>query len=112
MPAEPHAPSLPARCGMALVKVYQWTLSPLLHTFFPGQGCRYEPTCSHYAWQSLRRFGLLRGGWLAARRLLSCHPWGGEGHDPVPETWPGWLTSRRRWLRKGRSDSSPCHFHG
>ena len=46
--------------------------------------CRYQPSCSAYAITALRRYGALRGGWLAAKRLLRCHPWGGSGHDPVP----------------------------
>ena len=46
--------------------------------------CRFQPSCSAYAITALRRYGALRGGWLAARRLLRCHPWGGSGYDPVP----------------------------
>jgi putative membrane protein insertion efficiency factor len=46
--------------------------------------CRFQPSCSAYAITALRRYGALRGGWLAARRLLRCHPWGGSGPDPVP----------------------------
>ena len=46
--------------------------------------CRYQPSCSAYAITALRRYGALRGSWLAAKRLLRCHPWGGSGPDPVP----------------------------
>jgi putative membrane protein insertion efficiency factor len=46
--------------------------------------CRYRPSCSTYAIEALERYGALRGSWLAARRLLRCHPWGGCGDDPVP----------------------------
>jgi uncharacterized protein len=46
--------------------------------------CRYQPSCSAYAITALQRYGALRGSWLAARRLLRCHPWGGSGADPVP----------------------------
>ena len=46
--------------------------------------CRYVPSCSAYAVTALRRYGALKGGWLAAKRLARCHPWGGCGHDPVP----------------------------
>jgi hypothetical protein len=46
--------------------------------------CRFQPSCSAYAITALRRYGALRGGFLAAKRLLRCHPWGGSGYDPVP----------------------------
>jgi putative membrane protein insertion efficiency factor len=68
-----------ARLLIALVRVYQLTLSPLI-----GPVCRYTPSCSHYACEALATHGALKGGWLAGRRLLRCHPWGGHGHDPVP----------------------------
>ena len=46
--------------------------------------CRYTPTCSEYAIQALRKYGPFKGLWLAVKRILSCHPWGGSGYDPVP----------------------------
>jgi putative membrane protein insertion efficiency factor len=61
------------------IHAYRWTLSPLL-----GPRCRYAPSCSAYALEALARHGALRGGWLALRRVLRCHPWGGSGYDPVP----------------------------
>lgn len=73
------SPTLGARVGVMLVRLYQGTLGP-----FMGGHCRYQPTCSQYAIDALRSHGLLRGCWLAARRVLRCHPWGGMGHDPVP----------------------------
>lgn len=65
---------------LLLIKIYQWIISPLLG---PNK-CRYQPTCSHYAIEALQKHGLFKGGFLAAKRILSCHPWGGHGYDPVP----------------------------
>jgi putative membrane protein insertion efficiency factor len=64
---------------IALIKMYQYSISPLL-----GPKCRYTPSCSRYAVEALQKHGLFKGGWLAAKRVLSCHPWGGSGYDPVP----------------------------
>ena len=61
------------------VKIYQWTISPMLPA-----SCRYEPTCSSYAIEALRVHGPIKGLFMGTRRILSCHPWGGHGHDPVP----------------------------
>ncbi len=68
-----------ARLLIGLVRMYQYGLSPLL----PG-ACRYTPTCSEYGVQALQRYGAMRGGWLTLKRILSCNPLGGHGHDPVP----------------------------
>ena len=68
-----------ARGLVLLIRVYQQAVSPYL-----PPSCRYTPTCSEYAVEALRRYGAGRGSWLALRRLLRCHPWGGTGHDPVP----------------------------
>lgn len=65
------------------VRLYKWILSPILNTFF-GPSCRYEPTCSTYMIQAIQEWGPLRGGWLGLKRIASCNPWGGHGHDPVP----------------------------
>lgn len=67
-----------AKLLIALVRVYQLTLSPFL-----GGSCRFLPTCSNYAIEALRTHGAWRGSLLAARRLLSCHPLGRSGFDPV-----------------------------
>jgi putative membrane protein insertion efficiency factor len=75
-----HAATAVQRTLIFAIKVYRLTLSPFL-----GRQCRYEPTCSVYAEQALRRFGVRRGAWLAVKRLGRCHPWGGSGYDPVPE---------------------------
>jgi putative membrane protein insertion efficiency factor len=70
-----------ARVIIAPIRFYQLNISPMrLPT------CRYAPTCSEYAVEALRLHGGVRGGWLAIRRLLRCHPWHRGGHDPVPET--------------------------
>lgn len=63
------------------VRFYRLFISPFL-----GSNCRYQPTCSAYALEALERHGAMRGGWLALRRIGRCHPWGGHGHDPVPQT--------------------------
>ena len=64
---------------VVLVKFYQNCISP-----FTPPSCRYTPTCSEYALQALRKYGPFKGGWLALKRILRCHPWGGHGYDPVP----------------------------
>lgn len=61
------------------IKVYQKLISPIL-----GPTCRYHPTCSHYAVEAIRTWGVFKGTWLAAKRIASCNPWGGSGYDPVP----------------------------
>jgi uncharacterized protein len=68
-----------ARFLILLARGWQFGPSRLL-----PPSCRFEPTCSAYAIAALSRYGALRGSWLAARRLLRCHPWGGSGYDPVP----------------------------
>jgi putative membrane protein insertion efficiency factor len=62
-----------------LLRIYQLTLAPIM-----GPACRYEPSCSAYAATAIQRYGVMRGSWLALRRLLRCHPLGGCGLDPVP----------------------------
>lgn len=62
-----------------LIRFYQAAISP-----YTPPSCRYTPTCSAYAIEAVERFGVVRGGWLFVRRFARCHPWGGEGYDPVP----------------------------
>jgi putative membrane protein insertion efficiency factor len=72
------------------VRLYRWTLSPALAFIFgPLARCRFTPSCSQYALDALRTHGALAGGWLAAKRVCRCHPWGGCGHDPVPPVVDG-----------------------
>ncbi len=68
---------------IALIRFYQLFVSPLL-----GNHCRFYPSCSQYAREAIKQYGVLRGGWLAIRRLLRCHPWHPGGVDPVPEPSP------------------------
>lgn len=83
------ASGLPARALRLPVHVWRAAFSP----WFPAS-CRFEPTCSAYALEALKRRGALRGGWLALRRLARCHPWGGFGYDPVPGA-PGSAAAER-----------------
>jgi putative membrane protein insertion efficiency factor len=64
---------------IVLIKTYQLLISPL----FPPS-CRFTPTCSHYTLEALKKYGILKGGWLGFKRIIRCHPWGGSGYDPVP----------------------------
>lgn len=63
-----------------LIRFYQGAISP-----FTPATCRYQPTCSSYSIEALQKHGIIYGGWLAIKRIASCHPWGGSGFDPVPE---------------------------
>jgi putative membrane protein insertion efficiency factor len=78
-----------ARAGMAglllqgPIRAYQLLISPLL-----PPSCRFLPTCSDYAFEAVGRYGICRGLALMVWRLARCHPWGGSGYDPVPETFP------------------------
>jgi hypothetical protein len=64
---------------VGLIRLYQLVISPHM-----AGACRHSPSCSQYASEAVRRHGSLRGVWLAARRLLRCHPFGSSGYDPVP----------------------------
>lgn len=62
-----------------LIWIYQKAISPVL-----GPKCRFTPTCSNYAMEAFKKYGVLKGFWLSVRRIGRCHPWGGHGYDPVP----------------------------
>lgn len=64
---------------ITLIKLYRYTISPYM-----APSCRFSPTCSEYAIEAIERFGILRGSWLALRRIGRCHPWHEGGDDPVP----------------------------
>jgi len=78
---------LPRRGLVAGVLAYRFALKPWL-----GNACRFEPSCSAYALEALRRHGAVAGAALGTARLLRCHPWCEGGHDPVPEQAPRWFT--------------------
>jgi putative membrane protein insertion efficiency factor len=67
-----------------VIRLYQAVLSPLM-----GGQCRFMPTCSNYAIEAVRQFGAVKGGWLALKRILKCHPLGSKGYDPTPTTGVG-----------------------
>lgn len=69
------------KIAIGLIRVYQYAISPYLPPH-----CRYTPSCSAYAVEAINRFGIVRGGGLALRRIGRCHPWHEGGCDPVPET--------------------------
>lgn len=70
---------LPAKFFILLIRIYQGAISPYL---MPS--CRYTPSCSAYGVEAIQKYGALKGGWMALKRISRCHPWGGSGYDPVP----------------------------
>lgn len=92
------SPSLAARLLVVPILIWRWT-GPLR-----GPRCRFHPSCSAYAVEALRRHGALRGGWLALRRLLRCHPWNAGGIDRVPTSWPVRVNRGRAEGKTGRSE--------
>lgn len=67
------------KLAILLIRFYQYAIRPVL-----PNACRYTPSCSQYAMEAVNRHGALRGLWLGLKRILRCHPWGGQGYDPVP----------------------------
>jgi putative membrane protein insertion efficiency factor len=79
----PTPKSFTQELALSALRFYKAYLS-----LFVGGSCRFEPTCSMYAYEAVERFGVARGSWLALKRLLRCHPLSGRfGYDPVPEAW-------------------------
>jgi len=90
VPVNAPPPSLPVRVALFVLRFYKAYLSMLM-----AGSCRYEPTCSLYASAAIERFGVIRGSWLACKRLLRCQPFSGRfGLDPVPEEWPGGISGK------------------
>jgi putative membrane protein insertion efficiency factor len=72
--------SAPQKLAITCIKGYQRFISPML-----GSNCRFTPTCSSYASEAINRFGVIKGGWLAGKRIFKCHPLNEGGDDPVPK---------------------------
>ena len=96
------------RAALFALRFYKAYLSIL----FAGN-CRYEPTCSRYAYEAIERFGVARGVWLGLKRLLRCHPLSRKfGHDPVPEKWESMSTEvNAAAIPAGRSAAAQNEVH-
>ena len=92
------------RILLALLHLYRRFLSPALHALGPG-GCKFQPTCSEYAFEAVARHGLWRGGWLSLFRIARCGPFGTSGIDRVPADLgaAGALTPWRLWRVRGET---------
>jgi putative membrane protein insertion efficiency factor len=67
------------RLLIGLIRGYQYAISPFL-----GRSCRYVPSCSEYTAEAVGKYGVIKGGWLGAKRICRCHPWHPGGYDPLP----------------------------
>jgi len=84
-PLAPRAQGIAATAAIGLIRLYQNTASPALPAIFgPSYGCRFHPSCSHYAAEAVATHGALKGTYLAARRVVKCTPFHPGGNDPVP----------------------------
>jgi putative membrane protein insertion efficiency factor len=100
---------LPRLVGRGLVTVYRYMLAPLI-----GPRCRHLPSCSEYADESIMRFGLWAGGWMALARILRCQPWGTSGLDFVPSESPAgarWWTPWRYGRWRGTNEAPTQQLH-
>jgi putative membrane protein insertion efficiency factor len=96
------------RAALFLLDGYKAFLSPLL-----AGHCRFQPTCSRYAYEAIERFGVVRGVWLGTKRLLRCHPLSRKfGYDPVPEKLQEMRSNRWENVESDRSDDRPVHAEG
>jgi putative membrane protein insertion efficiency factor len=93
-----------AQAALFVIRFYQRCVSP-----FTPPSCRFHPSCSHYAYKSIQRFGLWRGGWLGLKRICKCHPFHPGGYDPVPEleTNSQPVNARQTSTREMNSRSEP-----
>ncbi|MBV9867169.1 MAG: membrane protein insertion efficiency factor YidD [Abitibacteriaceae bacterium] len=91
-----------SRIALTLIRFYQRYISPLT-----PPACRFYPTCSHYTYQAIERFGIWRGAWLGFCRICKCHPFHAGGCDPVPETLRGGTTVGHLANANNRVESTP-----
>ncbi|GLK75881.1 putative membrane protein insertion efficiency factor [Methylopila jiangsuensis] len=95
----PLSPRAPVASALRLpILAYRYSLSLLI-----GRHCRYMPSCSEYADEAIARHGAWAGGWMAAGRVCRCHPWGGDGFDPVLDSLPSGASWSRPWRYARRS---------
>lgn len=94
---------------LVLARIYQLVISPLMHMVAPGSGCRFYPSCSHYAREAVVTHGPIKGCWLAIKRIARCHPFGGSGVDLVPPVTDSNCTCASRKAQKGVE--APANFH-
>lgn len=98
--AKPH---LLKTCLLGGIRGYRYVISPLL-----PPTCRYTPTCSQYALEAVQQYGAGRGTWLAAKRIMRCHPWHPGGYDPVPQgLWQVGQTSLIEAMQHSAPESMP-----